>query len=232
VCDLYKSVIAVPSDKTPQSISIPKVLKCFQTTRITVRNAFQQLEMLALSPSSLRDRQDWFPAFLSACIVAISAIIFLDLLVVFPSPYREQIWGTEWHDRVVEMRNGGYGFLLGLMRANSMGVHPLKMDCWAEDSNHFVNVTPDSFPLGSGPSQSKRKKVKYAKSAELEAGRERHILLGMNSPAALQGVLALKAWHVKYNDHLKQGEDMFSKSLYHLATMKPVGLLWRIFELQ
>jgi hypothetical protein len=203
--------------------------------------------MLVVSPSSSQDRHDWFPAILSATIMAVAAIIFLDILVACPSPYREQIWGAQWHDRIVEMRNGGYGMLISLLKAHSRGVNPLKMDCWtneAASASKFINVTPEEFspepsspPASHGEKRRRTNKVKNEvarqKSIEMDAQlRERNILLGIDSPAALQGMDALKAWYLKYHEHLKQGEDMFSKGLYNLVTMKPVAGLWRIFELE
>lgn len=177
--------------------------------------------------------------------MAITAIIFLDILIACPSPYKEQIWGATWHDRIVEMRNGGYGMLVALLKANSKGVNPLKMDIWTKENEQspFINVTPESYSpeqMSPGASHGKKRrrtnKVESEKarqtSIEMDAERERNILLGTNSPQALQGLLALKAWYLKYHDHLKQGEDMFSKSLYMLAAMKPVAGLWRIFELE
>ena len=134
--------------------------------------------------------------------------------------------------------------LVALLKAHSKGVNPLKMDCWTNEaaSTPFINVTPESYsPEQSSPGASHGKKrrrsninseIARKKSIEMDAQRERNILLGINSPAALQGMLALKAWYSKYHEHLKQGEDMFSKSLYMLATMKPVAGLWRIFELE
>lgn len=135
--------------------------------------------------------------------------------------------------------------LIALLRANSRGVNPLKMDCWTEAaSNPFINVTPETYvPEQSTPHEGHGKKKRrrnnevdsgkaHQNSIEQEAERQRNILLGINSPAALQGVVSLKAWYLKYHDHLKQGEDMFSKSLYMLVTMKPVAGLWRIFELE
>ena len=143
------------------------------------------------------------------------------------------------------MRDGGYGMLIALLKANSRGVNPLKMDCWTETiSNPFINVTPESYlpeqsSPGSGHGRKKRRRNNEGNSGKThqtsigqEAERERNVLLGVSSPAALQGVIALKAWYLKYHDNLKQGEDMFSKSLYNLATMKPVATLWRIFELE
>jgi hypothetical protein len=240
VCELYKSVVSVPSNASAsQTISIPKLLSNIRTARITFRHAFYSLQALAVSPSSSRDRQDWFPAFLSACNMAVAAIIFIDVLVLFPSPYREQIWGSSWHDTVAEMRNGGYGLLIAMLRANSKGVNPLKLDCWADTGpKDFINYTPSSYEPSSG--QRKRRKgapgpsdvERQQRLRELEAQRERNVLLGINSPAALQGVLALKGWYTKYGETLQQGEHMFSNGLYHLATVKPIAGLWRIFELK
>ena len=136
--------------------------------------------------------------------------------------------------------------LVALLKANSKGVNPLKLDCWTKEAspNPFINVTsesysPEQMSPGAGQGSKKRRRGNKVdpekarqKSIEAEAERERNILLGINSPAALQGMLALRAWYLKYHDHLKQGEDMFSKSLYMLATMKPVAGLWRIFELE
>ena len=135
--------------------------------------------------------------------------------------------------------------LVSLLKANSRGVNPLKMDCWTNEtaSTSFINVTAESYsPEQLSPrvthvkKRSKTNKFKsekaLQKSVEMDAQRERNVLLGINSPAALQGMLALTAWYLKYHDHLKQGEDMFSKSLFMLATMKPVAGLWRIFEME
>ena len=251
VCELYNTIVGVPgSSRTPQTISIPKLISNIRAVRITVRHAFQQYQKLAASPSDIRDRQDWIPAFLSASILAVAAIIFLDITVACPSPYREQIWGEAWNERIVEMRNGGYGMLIGLLKANSGGVNPLKMECWVEDSpsvpsDPFINATaesysPDGKPLDAGqrhhpPPKKRSKKTKTTttqSSARLDMERERNILLGFNSPAALQGMLALKEWNQKYSDILKQGEDLFSQSPFRMATTSPVASLWRIFELQ
>ena len=147
------------------------------------------------------------------------------------------------------MRNGGYGMLIGLLKANSAGLNPLKMECWAEDSpsvpsDPFINATaesysPDTKSLDTGQrnhpppkKRSKKTKTTTQSSARLDMERERNILLGFNSPAALQGMLALKEWNQKYSDILKQGEDLFSQSPFRMATTSPVASLWRIFELQ
>ena len=135
--------------------------------------------------------------------------------------------------------------LVSLLRANSRGINPLKLDCWNDETTTtpFINVTPESYSPeemspGDGHGKRRRRTNKgesekaRQRSIEIEAQRERKVLLGIDSPAALQGMLALKAWYRKYHEHLKQGEDMFSKSLFMLATMKPVASLWRIFELE
>jgi len=56
------------------------------------------------------------------------------------------------------------------------------------------------------------------------------VLLGNQSPAALQGLKALKRWQVKYGEHLKQGEHMFTKELYALAMIRPVAALYKVFD--
>jgi hypothetical protein len=256
VCELYNTVVLVPtSSRAPVTISIPKLISNIRAARITVRHAFQQYQKLAASPSDSRDRQDWIPAFLSASILAVAAIIFLDILVACPSPYKEQIWGDAWTERIAEMRNGGYGMLIGLLRANSGEVNPLKMECWGEDAppvpfDPFINATSDSYApdrISSNAGQKhhappkKKSKantgvpaqssaVRSAAKADLE--RERNILLGFNSPAALQAMLSLKQWNRKYGDILKQGDNMFSQSPLQLAKQNPLAALFRIFELR
>jgi hypothetical protein len=261
VCELYNTVVGVPTpSRTPLTISIPKLISNIRAARITVRHAFQQYQKLAASPSDSRDRQDWIPAFLSASILAVAAIVFLDILVACPSPYKEQIWGEAWTERIAEMRNGGYGMLIGLLRANSGEVNPLKMKCWGEESpsvpfGPFINATSQSYSP-DGPSRSrdadqghhvhsppkKRSKTNAGSSAQFSGGRhsaprldverERNILLGFGSPAALQGMLALKEWNRKYGDILKQGDNMFSQSPLQLAKQNPLAALFRIFELR
>jgi hypothetical protein len=248
VCELYNTIIGVPSSsRTPQTISIPKLISAIRAARTTVRHAFQQYQKLATCDS--RDRQDWVPAFLTASILTVAAIVFLDITVACPPPYREQIWGEAWNERIIEMRNGGYGMLIGLLKANSGGVNPLKMECWTEEapsvpSDPFINATPESYSpdgksLDAGQrhqpppkKKSKKSKATTPSSARLDMERERNILLGFNSPAALQGMLALKEWNQKYSDILKQGEDLFSQSPFRMATTSPTASLWRIFELQ
>jgi hypothetical protein len=257
VCELYNTIVKAPgSNRAPQTISIPKLISNIRAARITVRHAFQQYQKLAVSPSSSRDRQDWIPAFLSASILTIAAIIYLDILVACPSPFKEQIWGEAWTEKIGEMRNGGYGMLIGLLRANSRGVNPLKMGCWTEDPpsvpvdpvDPFINATaesysPDGISLVAGqrhhPPPKKRSKTNTttqssaAKSvARPDVERERNILLGSSSPAALQAMLALKEWNQKYSDILKQGDHMFSQSPLRLATLSPLVGLWRIVELR
>ena len=222
------------------------MISSIRAVRITVRHAFQQYQKLAASPSDIRDRQDWIPAFLSASILAVAAIIFLDILVACPSPYKEQIWGEAWNERIVEMRNGGYGMLIGLLRANSRGVNPLSMECWGESSpsvpvDPFINATASLLDAGQThhPHPKKRSKPNITtqssaakSSARSNVERERNILLGFNSPAALQGMLALKEWNQKYSDILKQGDQLFSQSPLRLAKLSPLTGLWRIFELR
>ncbi len=255
VCELYSTVVGVAgSSRAPQTIPIPKLISNIRAARITVRHAFQQYTKLTASPSDSRDRQDWIPAFLSANILAVAAIVFLDILVACPSPYKEQIWGEAWMERIAEMRNGGYGMLIGLLRANSGNVNPLKMDCWGQDSpavppsfDPFINATSESYsPEGSshGAGQrppKKKSKTNSSSSTRLPAGkerarpdmeRERNILLGFGSSAALQGMMALKEWNRKYGDLLRQGENMFSQGPLQLAQQNPLAALFRIFELR
>ncbi|KAE9379604.1 hypothetical protein N431DRAFT_327249 [Stipitochalara longipes BDJ] len=247
VCELYHTILNDPLSIRPQTISIPKFISNLRAARITVRHAFQQYQKLAASPSTSRDRQDWIPAFLSASILAIAAIIFLDVLVACPSPYKEQIWGEAWNEKIVEMRNGGYGMLIGLLRANSGEVNPLKMDCWVGEApaatfDPFINATSESYSPEGGssdagrrgqPPPKKRSKIAQSKApARTDVERERNVLLGFNSPAALQGMLALKEWNQKYGNVLAQGENMFAQSPFQLAKQAPLAALWRIFELR
>jgi len=176
--------------------------------------------------------------------MAVSAIVFLDILPVFPSPWREQIWGVSWLDRIVQMRDGGYGMLIALLRANSKGVNPLKLDCWTTNTtpsastppvnDPFINLTWESYsPESASQGAKKRKKTKQGVSVPVDSDveRERNILLGLHSPAALQGMIALKSWNAKYSSHMKEGEDMFLQNL-RLANISPIAGLWRLFELK
>lgn len=193
-----------------------------RTVRITLRNAFQHLQHLALSPTPTRDRKDWFPTFLSSVIITMAAITFIDILGTCPSPYKEMIWGSDWVERVKKMRHGGYGMLIGVLRANTNGVNPLKLDCFEECStgkDRFIIETPSTYERGH-----KRRVV--------EKDNERDVLLGRQSPAALQGMLELKRWQARYKEDLKIGEDMFTKEMYAQAMMRPVASLWKIFEMK
>jgi len=141
--------------------------------------------------------------------------------------------------------------LLGLLRANSNGVNPLKLACWTANNtpsastnpinDPFINITRESYsPESASQGSKKRKKNNQApaipvdpgqKARNWDAERERNILLGLNSPAALQGMIALKSWHDRYSNQFKQGEDMFLNNL-HIATISPIVGLWRLFELK
>jgi hypothetical protein len=253
VCDLYKCVIAPPNLTGVLSTTpITELLSHIRTVRITMRNAFQQLQYLATSPSTTRSRQDWLPTFLSTNILITTAVIFLDILGQFPSPYREQIWGPKWHDHIVEMRNGGYGILLQLLRANTNGINPLKMDCWTgappakksqDESSPFIISTPKSYTEATTPRYKKgiaplpREKRKdkidapsYFWDTPGSVQPDQDVLLGNQSPAALHGLIALKGWQKRYGEHLDQGKDMFNKEMYAVAMIRPVAYLSKIFE--
>lgn len=195
-----------------------------RTVRITLRNAFQHLQHLALSPTPTRDRKDWFPTFLSAVIITMAAITFMDILGSCPSPYKERIWGLDWGQRIKEMRHGGYGMLIGVLRANTNGVNPLKLTCWTEDAaaDRFIIETPTTYEKGK----------RVPRFPATEAERERDVLLGRQSPAALRGMLELKRWQARYRNDLVIGEDMFQKEMYAQAMMRPVASLWKIFEMK
>jgi len=152
-----------------------------------------------------------------------AAITFIDILGSCPSPYKERIWGVDWGERVKEMRHGGYGMLIGVLRANTNGVNPLKLNCWAEEtSDPFIIETPTSYEKGK----------RIPRSVSSPAGKERDVLLGRQSPAALKGMLELKRWQERYRDDLMIGEDMFQKEMYAQAMMRPVASLWKIFEMK
>lgn len=116
-----------------------------------MRRAFKEYQALALSPSDFRSRRDWLPSFLSACSLAISAVVFLDMMVAIPSPYKERIWGNKWQERITGIRHGGYGMLLEVLRANTKNINPLELSCWNQDfgmetSLQILNKIPhDSF---------------------------------------------------------------------------------------
>ncbi|RDW91634.1 hypothetical protein BP5796_02799 [Coleophoma crateriformis] len=239
-CELYKKVVSVTrfSPSGSESISVPELLESIQIARSLMFKAFQELQDFALSPSHIRGRDAWLPSFLCACMIAASAIVFLDSVVVFPSPYKEQIWGIAWHNRLSEIRHGGYGMLINILNTNTMGVNPLKYDIWSDElvTNQYFAATSTQQPQqqvrGYDPYvvQGKRS-LMDPNTLRMRTKHERDILLGA-SPAALQGLLALKAWQDRYNEHLQLGEDMFSKDLYSIASMKPMAGLWRVFEMK
>lgn len=255
-CDLYKCVIAPPNPSGIRlTTPIAEVLSHIRTVRITLRNAFQQLQYLALSPSTTRSRQDWLPVFLSAAMLATTAIVFLDLLGQFPSPYREQIWGEKWHNHIAGMRDGGYGMLLNVLRANTNGVNPLKLDCWeaqpkpkpkGEVVSPFIISTPKSYTKARSPTVPKDKGKGVAPISTKRADKVespsyfwdtpgnmqsmQDILLGNQSPAALQGMVKLKDWQRNYGEHLQLGDIMLSKKIYALPTIHPIGGLTKIFN--
>ena len=113
--------------------------------------------------------------------------------------------------------------LIGVLRANTNGVNPLKLDCWTEDvANPFIIETPTSYEKGK----------RSPRSATSPAGKERDVLLGRQSPAALKGMLELKRWQDRYREDLMIGEDMFQKEMYAQAMMRPVASLWKVFEMK
>jgi len=147
-----------------------------------------------------------------------------------------------WHNRIAEMRAGGYGTLVSLLRANTRGINPLKMDCWGSPKEEvpsteptFINATPETYsphkPKSLVQQIREKEKEKEKDKAKVDSLKEREILLGAQSPAAMNGLLALKAWQKRYSEQLKQGEDMFAKDLYRLAMMRPIAGLWRVFEM-
>lgn len=225
-----------------------------------MRRTFEELQNLALAPSDSTYREVWLPSFLSACMLTVAATIFLDFLVSVPSPYREQIWGVGWNNRIAELRHGGYGILMECLIANTRGVNPLKMDCWTDNlpGGQVSMLSNSSFDyLGQMPSGleytddgtrglfynqvgggmqdvSTVSKYQWVTSDKLgsKAERERNILVGNHSPAALLGILQLKDWQLRHGEILKMGEDMFTKDLYRLARQNPIGVLWRLFEMK
>jgi hypothetical protein len=126
------------------------------------------------------------------------------------------------------------------------------MECWGQDSppvappfDPFINATTESYSPGNQPpakkrakpntntaSQSSGAKPSARPDLERERERERNVLLGLHSPPALQGMIALKEWNQKYSEVLKQGPEMFSQPLFRLATLSPLAGLWRMFELR
>lgn len=152
------------------------------------------------------------------------------------------------------MRRGGYGVLLNLLKANTNGINPLKLDCWndelgitKEEKSPFIISTPSSYtkqpsprvPKGKGkavtpsikPNPDKTDTPSYFWDNPGSFQLEQNILLGNQSPQALQGLIALKAWHTKYQEHLNQGHNMFAKELYALAMIRPIAGLAKVFEI-
>ncbi|RDW60628.1 hypothetical protein BP6252_12011 [Coleophoma cylindrospora] len=239
-CELYKKVVSVTksSPSGSESISIPELLESVQIARSLMFKSFRELQDFALSPSHIRGRDAWLPSFLCACMMAASAIIFLDSVVVFPSPYKEQIWGIAWHNRISEIRHGGYGMLINVLNMNTMGINPLKSNIWSDElvTNQYFAATSTQKPhqqvRGYGPYAVQGEiPLMDPNALRMRTKHERDVLLGA-SPAALQALLALKAWQGRYNQYLQLGEDMFSKDLYSIASMKPVAGLWRVFEMK
>ncbi|KAI9641899.1 hypothetical protein NHQ30_009767 [Ciborinia camelliae] len=130
-CELYKCFITTTMPAPP--IPVLNLLEKIRTTRSTMRRAFKEYQALALAPSDFRSRRDWLPSFLSACSLAISAVVFIDMMIAMPSPYKERIWGVKWHERITDIRHGGYGMMLEVLRANTKNVNPLELSCWNQD---------------------------------------------------------------------------------------------------
>lgn len=154
------------------------------------------------------------------------------------------------------MRRGGYGVLLNLLKANTNGVNPLKLDCWKDnsekavgESSPFIISTPSNYNKQSTKVRAKEKgkaaltlPVLKTRPDKIEPASyfwetpgtlhsDQDVLLGNQSPAALQGLIALKAWHLKYEEHLKQGQNMFAKELYALAMIRPIAGLAKVFDI-
>ncbi|KAF7870471.1 hypothetical protein EAF04_004215 [Stromatinia cepivora] len=278
-CELYKCFITTTVPAPP--IPVLSLLEKIRTTRSTMRRAFKEYQALALAPSDFRSRRDWLPSFLSACSLAIAAVVFIDMMVAIPSPYKERIWGTSWQQRITEIRHGGYGMMLEVLRANTKNVNPLELSCWNRDfgmdtsyqtlnnsthdpfgGNQHINaqystgyaLDPSShhqFSYGlATPTQDFTPDILYSNinydqtyydswqqmqmkmQQQAKAEEERRILLGDNSPEALQGMMAVKSWQIKNYQHLKLGEDIFKKDLYRQATINPIAGLWRIFDMK
>jgi hypothetical protein len=81
-------------------------------------------------------------------MLAISAVVYIDMMVAAPSPYKERIWGAQWHERVTQIRHGGYGMMLEVLRANTKNVNPLELSCWVETTDYSVE-TSDPYAVGS-----------------------------------------------------------------------------------
>ncbi|ESZ94776.1 hypothetical protein SBOR_4833 [Sclerotinia borealis F-4128] len=278
-CELYKCFIT--TTMPPPPIPVLSLLEKIRTTRSTMRRAFKEYQALALAPSDFRSRRDWLPSFLSACSLAISAVVFIDMMIAIPSPYKERIWGVNWHERITGIRHGGYGMMLEVLRANTKNVNPLDLSCWNQDfvmdtnfqilnNNTHNTFAGDQFtnsqystgytldpshdpPIFYGlatPTQDFTQDILYPNmnydatyynnwpqmqiqmQQQLKAEEERRILLGNNSPEALQGMMAVKEWQMKNYEHLKLGEDIFKKDLYRQATINPIAGLWRIFDMK
>ncbi|KAB8294912.1 hypothetical protein EYC80_006870 [Monilinia laxa] len=276
-CELYKCFIT--TTMPPPPIPVLNLLEKIRTTRSTMRRAFKEYQALALAPSDFRSRRDWLPSFLSACSLAISAVVFIDMMVAIPSPYRERIWGVTWQGRITEIRHGGYGMMLEVLRANTKNVNPLELSCWNQGldtnfqalnnntqdpfaGNQFINAqysTGYTFDPSSHPQNSYNlatltpdfnqdilyANMKYDQTyynnwqqtqiqmqQKAKAEEERRILLGDNSPEALQGMMAVKSWQRRNYEHLKLGENIFKKDLYRQATINPIAGLWRIFDMK
>ncbi|EMR80473.1 hypothetical protein ACHAPC_000733 [Botrytis cinerea] len=136
-CELYKCFITTTMPPAP--IPVLNLLEKIRTTRSTMRRAFKEYQALALAPSDFRSRRDWLPSFLSACSLAISAVVFIDMMVAVPSPYKERIWGVAWQERITQIRHGGYGMMLEVLRANTKNVNPLELSCWDQDFGMDTN---------------------------------------------------------------------------------------------
>lgn len=168
-------------------------------------------------------------------MLAMAAITYIDILGSCPSPYKEQIWGVDWGERVKRMRHGGYGMLINVLRQNTNGVNPLKLECWEEEASPFIISTPKSYSQGKkspdAEPRNRRESIKGQWGIGTRAERERNVLLGRQSPAAMEGVLAVKKWQQRYKEDLILGQDMFTKEMYAQAMMRPVASLWKVFEM-
>jgi hypothetical protein len=101
------------------------------------------------------------------------------------------------------MRHTGYQLLVDMLKASTNGVNPMKQKCWSSDDD---------------------------REGELKKIEERYTLLGVDT-AALDGLVALKAWQEQYDRILDAGRVMLAADFYTVARIPAIAGLCKVFDM-
>lgn len=177
------------------------ILQAGTSVRTNTRKAFTILQHTCLSTK----RTDWFPAVLSALLLTIGAVYYMDVLLHLPSDVRDFIW-HDLNNTRTDLRNKTYMLLVDLLRASTKGINPLMLDCWAR-------------PVIGKPDTEDKISLSFSR-----------ILLG-GDQGAMAGLADLKEWQKKYGDVLEQGKQMFAADMVQQSGIPPIAGSWKVFEM-